>query len=240
MAIPAIFMSVAGGILSGILQKAIGGSGETSAPAGEALDKEDFLRLLTTQLRNQDPLNPLSNADFVAQTAQFSSLEQLQNMNRSLERLAAQPGNAGPVAASALLGRIATVNGSTLNLENGRPAAAGYVLPASASNVYLQVQDASGKVVRTLSLGAQSGGKHQASFDGLDDAGRRLPAGTYLYRIAAMDKNGNLLPGAVTGGGQVSGISLEDGQVMLQIGSERVPLASVVGVTAGPVPPSAG
>jgi flagellar basal-body rod modification protein FlgD len=178
MAIPAIVMSVAGGVLSGMIQKAIAGSGEASAPAEEALDKEDFLRLLTTQLRNQDPLNPLSNADFVAQTAQFSSLEQLQNMNKALERLAAQSGGNGPVTASALLGRTVTVNGSAVNLDGIRPASVGYALPSSASNVYLQVQDASGNVVRTVSLGAQSIGKHQWSFDGLDDAGRRLPAGT--------------------------------------------------------------
>lgn len=234
MAVPAIVMSVLGGVLSGVIQKAIAGSGETSAQAGEALDKEDFLRLLTAQLRNQDPLNPLPNADFLAQTAQFSSLEQLQNMNKTLERLAAQSGSSsGPTAASALLGRVVTVNGSAVNLETGRPAGMSYLLPASASSVYLQVQDASGSAVRTLSLGAQGSGQHQASFDGMDDAGRRLPAGTYTYRVAALDRNSSLLPGAVTGGGPVTGISVENGQVMLLIGSERVPLASVVGVTAG-------
>lgn len=233
MAVPAIVMSVVGGVLSGMIQKAIAGSGETSAQAEETLDKEDFLRLLTTQLRNQDPLNPLPNTEFVAQTAQFSSLEQLQNMNKTLERLAAQSGSSGPTAASALLGRVVTVNGSAVNLETGRLASMSYLLPASASSVYLQVQDASGNIVRTLSLGAQGGGQHQASFDGVDDAGRRLPAGTYTYRVAAMDRNASVLPGAVTGGGPVTGITVENGQIMLLIGTERVPLASVVGVTAG-------
>lgn len=233
MAIPAILMSVAGGIISGAIQKAIAGSGEKETTAPQTLDKDDFLRLLTTQLRNQDPLNPLSNAEFLAQTAQFSSLEQLQNMNWTLERLAAQLQGSGPAGAASLLGRAVTVNGSSLTLEAGQPASLGYTLPASASSVFLQVQDGTGTPVRTLRLGQQGGGPHQVTFDGLDDQGRRLPSGSYTYQVLALDGSGRVLPGAITGSGQVTGIAMERGQLVLLLGTERVPLSSVISVLAG-------
>jgi flagellar basal-body rod modification protein FlgD len=236
MAIPAILMSVAGGVLSGLIQKGIASSGEEAATAPETMDKDDFLRLLTTQLRNQDPLNPLPNAEFVAQTAQFSSLEQLQNIRKTLERLAAESGAAGPASAAALLGRAVTVNGSPLTLEAGRPASLGYSLAAPASSVILQVQDETGQPVRALRVGQQGRGTHRIVFDGLDGQGRRLPSGSYVYQVLATDGAGRVVPGTITGGGQVTGINLENGQLVLLLGDQRVPLANVVGVAAGAAP----
>lgn len=234
MAIPAILMSVASGVLSGVIQKAIGASSGTEAATPQTLDKDDFLRLLTAQLRNQDPLNPLPNAEFLAQTAQFSTLEQLQNMNKTLERLLAQAGSAGPAGAAALLGRGVTVNGSPLNLEDGRPASLRYSLPTSASSVFLQVEDEKGNPVRTMRLGQQGAGPHEVTFDGLDDQGRRLASGTYTYRVLAINGAGTAVRGAITGGGVVTGINVENGQLVLLLGEQRVPLTSVIGVTAAP------
>lgn len=234
MVIPAILMSVAGGVLSGVIQKAIEGSGATEAVAPQTLDKDDFLRLLTAQLRNQDPLNPVSNTEFLAQTAQFSTLEQLQNMNKTLERLLAQAGGAGPASAAALLGRGVTVNGSPLNLEGGRPAGLQYSLPTSATSVFLQVEDEKGNPVRTIGLGQQGAGPHEVIFDGLDEQGRRLASGTYTYRVLAINGAGTAVPGAITGGGVVTGINVENGQLVLLLGEQRVPLTSVIGLTAAP------
>jgi len=231
--IPAILMSVAGGVVSTLVNKAIGSSG-TAEESSRVLGKEDFLRLLTTQLRYQDPLSPLSNEAFIAQTAQFSSLEQLQNVNKALERLAAQVNSNGSASAAQLLGRQITLNGSPLTLEQTGPVMLGYSLPASAASVSIQVRDETGVLVRTLTPGQQGGGLHQISFDGLDDTGRRLPPGSYSYQVLAMDSAGRTIPGAVTGGGQVTGISVEDGQLLLMLGDQRVPLSSVVGITAGP------
>jgi len=232
MAVPAILMSVAGGLLSGLVQKVIGSSQQSKA-ASQTLGKEDFLKLLTTQLSNQDPLNPISNEAFIAQTAQFSSLEQLQNMNKTLEQLLAQSGGTGATSTAALLGRTVTVNGSPVTWDGLKAVPLAYRLPASASTVALQVRDASGTAVRTISLGPTGAGPHQAVFDGLDDQGRRLPAGAYTYQVVAMDKNGIAIPGATTGGGLVTGIGLDSGQVMLVVGSQQIPVSSVVGIATG-------
>jgi flagellar basal-body rod modification protein FlgD len=233
MPIPAILMSVAGGLLSGLAQKALSSSSEAVSASSSTLGKDDFLRLLTTQLSNQDPLNPMSSTDFVAQTAQFTSLEQLQNMNSTMQQLVTQLGGSGFASAAPLLGRTVSVNGSPISLEAGQTASLAYQLPTSASSVYLQVQDASGNAVRTLSLGQQDGGIHQVTFDGLDDAGKPLPSGSYIYKVVAADGAGQPLSNVITGAGQVSGINMENGQLVLQIGNARVPLASVVGVMAG-------
>ncbi len=233
--IPAILASVAGGVISGVIKNAIASSG-TAEESPQVLGKEDFLRLLTTQLRYQDPLNPLSNEAFIAQTAQFSSLEQLQNMNKALEQLTAQLSGNGAAGAAPLLGREVTVNGSPLTLQETGPVKLGYALPAPAASVFLLVQDEAGTLVRTLAPGQQGSGVHEVTFDGLDDAGRRLPPGSYSYRVLAMDANGRAIPGPVTGGGQVTGINVEGGQILLVIGDRRVPLSSVVGITAGPTP----
>ncbi|HSB73585.1 MAG TPA: flagellar hook capping FlgD N-terminal domain-containing protein [Candidatus Methylomirabilis sp.] len=229
--IPAILASVAGGILSGVMQKVTGSSGSTDTGPSQTLGKDDFLRLLTTQLRNQDPLNPMDNTAFVAQTAQFSSLEQLQNMNSTLQQLTTQMGGAGPASAAALLGRVVTANGSAIHLETGRQSSLTYALPGAAGSVAVQVQDETGKAVRTLLLGPQGGGTHQVAFDGLDDQGRPLPSGDYSFRVGATDSAGRAMPGVFTGGGQVTGISMENGQLVLLVGDQRVPLTSVVSVT---------
>ena len=232
--IPAILATVAGGVLSGVMQKVMGGGSSTESAPSTSLGKDDFLRLLTTQLQNQDPLNPMDNTAFLAQTAQFSSLEQLQNMNSSLQQLLAQTGGAGPASAASLLGRTITANGSSLSLEAGSPASLAYALPTGATSVVLQVQDESGKAVRTLMMGQQGQGPHQVTFDVRDDQGQPLPSGTYTYRVAATDTAGRTLPGVFTGGGQVTGVSMENGQLVLQVGAQRIPLTSVVSVMAGP------
>ena len=235
MVVPAILMSVAGGVLSGLAQSATSSSQQTKT-ASQALGKDDFLKLLTTQLQNQDPLNPITNEDFIAQTAQFSSLEQLQNMNSTLQQLLAQSGGNGVTASAPLLGRTVSVNGSAVPLDGSQPATLAFRLSSGASTVALQILNASGTAVRTISLGAQGAGSYQVAFDGMNDQGQRLTPGSYTYKVVTLDQYGSAVPGASTGGGQVTGISMDNGQVMLLVGSERVPLTSVVAITAGSTP----
>jgi flagellar basal-body rod modification protein FlgD len=234
MAIPAIVASLAGGVLSALMQKVLAGGGaEASAPAkAPELNRDDFLRLLTVQLRNQDPLNPISNTDFIAQTAQFSALEQLQNVNRTLGTLAEKIGTPAPATAAALLGRVVTANGSAFTLEAGQEGSLRYTLPAAAGAVAVRIQDADGALVRTLLFGAQDRGAHQVHFDGRDDQGQRLPAGTYTYQVTALDSAGRALRGSYTSVGPVTGIGLDRGQLVLQLKAERVPLSAVLEVLA--------
>ncbi len=235
MPIPAILATVGGALVSGLVSKALGTSSSTTATsqpasATQTLGKDDFLRLMVAQLRNQDPLNPMNNTEFVAQTAQFTSLEQLQNINTTLEKLAGQSNTGGVAGASALLGRTVTVNGSALTLGSTGTATLAYALPTGAAATAVRIFDQTGNAVRTMVVGQQGAGPHQIVFDGLDDSGRRLAAGSYTYQVAAADAKGQTLPGIYTGGGQVTGISVEGNTLMLVVGNQRVPLSAVAGV----------
>ena len=122
MPIPAILASVGGALVSGLIQ-GVTSSSTQPATASSTLGKDDFLRLLVAQLKNQDPLNPMDNSQFVAQTAQFSSLEQLQNMNATLAQnsewnmLLSQTIN--NTMATSLIGKWVTAESSTIALRDG-------------------------------------------------------------------------------------------------------------------------
>lgn len=218
-------------LASGLTQQAYSSSATTT---GTDLGKDEFLKLMLAQLQNQDPLNPVDSTAFVTQTAQFTSLEQLQNIYSAVTSLATEVAGYSRVgSASALLGKTVAFNGSPVTLDGGTPTTLSYALPASAQAVMVQVLDASGNAVRTLNGGEQSQGTHRISFDGKADDGTTLAPGTYAYQVAAVDSAGNVLSGVYTGTGSVTGITNNWGALMLQVGSQSVPLSSVVGVLAG-------
>lgn len=206
-----------------------------SALSGSSLDKEigkdAFLKLLVAQLRNQNPLNPLQGTDFIAQTAQFTSLEQLQQINASLAQLAASSTSGNSVSldaalASNYLGKVVTANGTIVELGGGSPATLRYNLPVDAT-VAIQVSDLQGNPVRTLQLGLQPAGRGKILFDGLDDDGRTLPPGRYLYKVAATDAFGGSVAGAGTAVGQVTALSFEGTEPLLTVDGGLIPLSAV-------------
>ena len=105
--------------------------------------------------------------------------------------------------------------------------------PGPAASVKVEVLDSSGNVVRTIGAGGQGAGGHQVSFDGLDDDGKTLTTGTYTYQVIATDSSGSSLSGVYTVSGPVTSVSSQSGTLMLQVGTQSVPLTSVVGVIAG-------
>lgn len=209
------------------------------APSSSMLDrglgKDAFLKLLVAQLKNQNPLNPLQGTDFIAQTAQFTSLEQLQQINVSLAQLTAASAGTDrtsldAVLASAYIGKVVTANGTIIELGGGDPGTLRYDLP-SAATVTIQVSDLQGNSVRTLHLGSQPAGQGVVAFDGLGDDGRLLPSGRYLYKVTATDSFGESVAGADTASGVVTGITFEGTQPFLLISGRLVPLNAVAQVS---------
>jgi len=199
----------------------------TPAPA-QTLGKDDFLKLLVEQIRHQDPLSPMDNDKFIAQTAQFSSLEELQNINKSIERLAA--GSASPVAgATAFLGKPVTATSAAFTYA-ASTVSLPFSLAAPAQNAAIEITDASGSaVVARLPLGPLPGGPHSLDLTP-GAAGRSLPAGQYRYRVVDQGSAAARGPlNAITG--TVTGISLENGTPVLLLGSRRINLADVTAVS---------
>lgn len=156
-------------------------SGLANQPLSSASEQNDrFLKLLTTQLTNQDPLNPMDNAQMTSQMAQISTVTGLEQLNASMATLGSQFMQLQAMQGASLIGREVMVEGNALSVVDGK-ARGGYEVAAGASQVKLEVLNAAGQMVKTVSLGAQSAGRHQFS---VSDAGL-LPSTGYQFRVVA-------------------------------------------------------
>jgi flagellar basal-body rod modification protein FlgD len=201
---------------------AVAGSDSAPQVASQTLGKDDFLKLLVTQLRNQDPLNPLDQNQFLAQTAQFSALEQLQNINKALADLKAVSASSSLAQAAALLGKTVTVAGRDFTFEGSGPATLPFRLEGSGAQVQIQVLDQQGNLLRTLNTNAVQPGDYAASWDGLGSAGRTLAAGTYYYRVAALTGSGAAGAMASVGQGPLTGFEVRGGALLYQLGGALI------------------
>jgi flagellar basal-body rod modification protein FlgD len=204
--------------------------GSSSTPSTNQLGKNDFLKLLTAQLANQDPLQPVDNQAFIAQLAQFSSLEQMQNVSTKLDSLLAAAATSTQVNAASLVGKTVAFNADGVDLTSGQPATMQVQLDARAT-VTAVVQDASGRTVRTLSLGTQNAGTFGLSWDGLDSTGTSLPSGHYQVTLSATDSSGASVGVQGRAQGTVAGVQVGSSGTSLIVGGSAVNLSDVVEIT---------
>ena len=154
----------------------------TTSSTQEAQDT--FLKLLVTQLKNQDPLNPMDNAQMTSQLAQMSTVSGIDKLNTTLSSLVDSAGTSQSLQAAAMIGKNVLVPGSQLALSNGA-AYAGVNLSGAADQVTLTILDSSGNVVQTETLGAQKAGVLDIAWDGTNNAGAKVADGTYKFSVNA-------------------------------------------------------
>ncbi len=176
-----------------------------------------FLNLLVTQLKNQDPLSPTDNTAFVAQLAQFSSLEGINNLNESFAGVSSSMDALANFGMAGLIGKNATVKGGTL-LFDGQPRALGYELDGPASSVTLTVYDSTGKAVSTMTEKKVAPGAHEFVWDGRDAEGQALPAGRYDFTVTAENGDGPGEELSTFVSGVVDGVDFSGTEPMLSIG----------------------
>jgi flagellar basal-body rod modification protein FlgD len=148
------------------------------------MGEDRFLTLLVAQMKNQDPLNPLDNAQVTTQMAQISTVSGIERLNATLKALAAGLGETQSLQAAALIGRDVLVRGDALELANGT-ATGGFEIAEAADRVVVRITDAKGSEVHRAELGAQAAGVHSITWDGRDDAGVPAPAGSYRVHASA-------------------------------------------------------
>jgi len=206
----------------------------TSGPDrdGSALGKDEFVKLLMAQLGNQDPTSPMDSQAFVAQLAQFASVEQLQGLGSRLDSMLVAQTSANQTATASLVGRELVYRTDSVRLEDGAGASVMAELPSPASTVTVTVTDANGKVVRTVRLGAAEAGTFDYSWDGLDDQGLKLPDGEYKVKVAAADEKGKSIDIDQRGRAVVSGVSFANGYPELIVAGKRIKLSDVVEIHA--------
>ncbi|WP_173179010.1 flagellar hook assembly protein FlgD [Desulfosarcina ovata] len=206
-------------------------STSTSSDEDETvMGKDDFLTLLVAQLQNQDPLNPSDSTEFTAQLAQFSSLEQLQNINDALSDFEVYQSTLNNIQASNFIGKTITASGDTLTVEDGVANDIAFELEESSTSVYIQIYDASGTYVGDIDAGAMAAGQQTVSWDATDDNGTAVDDGVYTYSIMAVDADGNSVTTTSYVTGMVTGIDYESGETLLLIGDQEVAISSMIRV----------
>ncbi len=218
-------------------------TGSQASPNGDSpvqndLDKNAFLKLLITQINHQDPLSPLQNEAFVAQLAQFSSLEQMQNINKNLEEsinadfLLNKAMNNSLVTT--LIGKKVLASTNTINLKGQSDIDLGFQLSAQAKNVKVKIYDGGGKLVRTLDLGPQAAGEHAITWDGKDQEGNDLSEGRYTFEVQATAGEGQpAVKASPFIEGTITGVRYEDGVAYLLIGNMELSLGDVQKIMQG-------
>ena len=210
--------------------------GVTTPPSGgiagalsgnQQMGQNDFLKLLVTQLKNQDPLKPMDNTAFVAELAQFSQLDQSTKQVQLLEKSIAQQTDSMQYTLLPMIGRNVQGEGSLIDLNNG-PAKLTYALEREASTVRVTIQDKQGKAVRVLDLGTQSAGKQEVQWDGRNQNGFLMPNGTYQYQVLAKDAKGAAVVAAPSSVLTISGVRMVDGTPQLASGDYVIDRKDIV------------
>lgn len=191
------------------------------------LGKDEFLKLMLAQLANQDPTQPQDSQAFVAQLAQFSSVEQLENANQRLDDILLSQASNTQTAATSLVGKDASYRTDHLHLAAGQSATSAIHLAAEATEVKVTIlQD--GKAVRTLDLGAHGVGQVDFTWDGRKTDGGTAAAGSYQVRVDAKDAKGQAVNVETRAQGLVRGVAFENGYPELLIGDQRVAMSQIV------------
>ncbi len=162
----------------------------TTAKKRNELGQQEFLDLMVAQLRNQDPFAPLENGEFIAQMAQFSQVTGLEKLQTSFDQLATSLQSNQALQASTMVGRTVLVPSSQGMLSQNGTLNGVMDLDQSSSNVVLNISNASGELIRSISMGIQGAGAIPFSWDGLSSSGARMPPGRYNVNATAQTSKG--------------------------------------------------
>jgi flagellar basal-body rod modification protein FlgD len=203
------------------------GNTETTAAGDSSLGKDDFLQILVAQLEAQDPLSPMEGQEFASQLAQFSSLEQLTNVNSNLETSQAFDVALSNNSAINLIGKTVDAPGNTIDLKSGESKSLSYSLDNDAESSSIDIFDSTGVKVSTVDLGAQSTGLHEFVWNGRDNSGALLPAGNYSFNVTAADASGNFVTAETFSAGLVTDVIFEEGQSFAIVNGQKLPVNEI-------------
>ena len=190
----------------------------SSSTVSSADGEQRFLKLLVTQLNNQDPLNPLDNAELTSQLAQMSTVSGIEKLNTAFQSLLAQSGSSQVLQSASLIGHAVLVPGTGLTLAQGVAVPFAVEVPQGADSVKVTVTNAAGNTVRSFDLGALPQGVKTLSWDGRSDAGAPLADGAYSFNVTASTGDAKAAATALTYAA-VASVSQGGSGVSLELGS---------------------
>lgn len=214
-------------------------SSNSSSSSGTASDVtklndqyNQFLLLLTKQLQNQDPLNPMDTAQFTNQLVQFSSVEQQINQNKRLDQLINLQSSTNTYAAANFLGKQVALNSDQLALKGGK-ASFQYTIENQGAKALLRITDAKGNLV-AIQEANSTVGTYQVNWNGTDAVGNQLPDGHYQVSVEYEDANGKSYSAPITVYGTVDSADVKDGQVSVNVGSVNYPVSQIEKIVQPP------
>ena len=190
-----------------------------AATGSQSLGKDAFLQLLVTQLKNQNPLSPQDNGAFVAQLAQFSSLEGINTLNDSVNNISSNFSSSQALQASSLVGRSIIIQTDKAMVDTSKSMNGSVDVPSAVGNVSVKITDKDGNVVRTVDMGAQSAGSQSFIWDGKNDKGEVAPAGTYTFNASTKNDEGDAVALATSLPATVTSVTLSKtgGEMLLNL-----------------------
>lgn len=217
-----------------------GGALTQAMTGGKTMGRDEFLTLLVAQLKNQDPLKPQENSAFVAELAQFSSLEQAIGMNDRLDMLALQQRGLANSQVVSMVGQQATVKGAIVSLEgNGVGTQVAFELEGNTESTTITIANQAGQIVRTIEVGARPEGLTTITWDGRDNAGNVQPKGPYAVAVSTKGANGSPVGVTQQTTAVIDSVSFDQGYPVLHLeNGVSVPVADLIRVQS-PTPPLA-
>jgi flagellar basal-body rod modification protein FlgD len=206
----------------------------TQAANSKSKDFNMFLRLMTTQMKNQDPLDPMKSSEYTQQLAQYSQVEQSVQQTSVLNQILTRMNGQDMAGAANYIGKQATFDGAISSLDSsGGSASWSYSVGRPAAAITATIMDANGRVVKEMALNPSST-SGRVVWDGLGAGGGRAAGGPYSLTVVATDANGATVPVQVSSTGMVSSVEMSGGQVVLGLsGGAKLPVSSLIAVSSG-------
>ncbi len=205
----------------------------SSTEKTESMGQDVFLNLLVTQLKHQDPLEPMESTQFVTQLAQFSELEEMRSLTSGQEDLQNYMASLNNFAAVSLLGKAVEFSGNEVAHQEGASTELEFLLPSDAAQVKILLYDTQGNLVQTLDKGSMAAGNQTAIWNGTDESGQPLPSGTYRVDVVAQDASEGPIPVELIERGLVREVVFQDNVPMLRVGERWLSLPEIQSIQTG-------
>lgn len=197
-----------------------------------ALGKDDFLKLMISQLKNQDPLNPMDGTAYASQLAEFSSLEQLTNLNSAIkDNLSANlqlTQSVNNTMVATLIGKEAKIGGNSLQLTGQESITLGYSLPANVLSANVKIYNEKGALIKVIENAPLNAGSNKLSWECSDNNGDKLPNGNYTFEVEAKNMNGNDLKINTYTIGMIDGVRFTENGTVLKVNGAEYSIGDIL------------
>jgi len=206
-------------------QAVYGAKPKEARPIKKTLDKDDFMRIMITEMKHQDPTKPMEAEKMATQMAQLTSVEQLKNVGTAIDKLADKNNASDRLAMGAMIGKTVSVDKGRFNHMKGTMSPVNFELPRDAQKIKINILDERGETIASRDLEPMKAGPNVYSWDGMNESGIQVPSANYIVRIDAEDAKGAKIAINPISRERIVGVSFEGGEPNFLVGDPKSPQA---------------